>query len=125
VPPPGRVVRRAELQLSVFVRAGDACAGRPLYDEIIDLARCAGLRGATAIRGLQGFGAAANLRPPGLAALTGNEPVLIEITDEATRVLALMPALERLVGSGLIAVKPVTAVRTVADVPDIAASTAT
>jgi uncharacterized protein len=120
-----QAVQQAELQLSIFVRAGDTYAGRPLHHEIIDRARRAGLRGATAIRGLQGFGASANLGRPGLAALTGREPVLIEVTDDAVKVCAFLPSVEQLVGGGLIVLKTVTTVRTVADVPDIATSALT
>jgi uncharacterized protein len=124
-PPRGAVVRETKLELSIVVRAGDSYGDRPLYHEITDLARYAGLRGATVTRGLQGFGAGANLRPGGIAGHSGNEPVLIQITDDAARIRAFLPAAQRLVGSGLIVTKAVTSVRRAADVPDIAASTAT
>jgi uncharacterized protein len=120
-----RVVRRAQLQLTIFVRASDTHAGRPLHHEIIDRARRAGLHGATAVRGLQGFGASANLRRTGLAGLTGHEPVLVEVTDDADRVLAFLPSVEHLAGGGLIVLKAVTSVRAVADLPDIATSAVT
>ena len=123
--PDGAVLRQGELELSIFVRAGEAYGDRPLYHEIVDLASCAGLRGATVVRGLQGFGARASLRPTGFAWRSGNEPVLIQITDDAARVRAFLPAAEQLVGSGLIVTKAVTSVRRATDVPDIAASTAT
>jgi uncharacterized protein len=121
-----RAVQQTRLQLSIFVRAGDMYAGRPLYREIVDRTRRAGLHGATALRGLQGFGASANLRRPGLSGRTGHEPVLIEVTDEAAKVRAFLPAVEQLVGGGgLIVLRTVTAMRAVADLPDIAASAAT
>jgi uncharacterized protein len=123
--PERRVVQQAEVQLCIFMRAGDMYAGRPLYDEVIDRARSAGLRGGTAVRGLQGFGASANLGRPGLAALTGHEPVLIEFTDEPGRVHAFLPSVEQLAGAGLITLKPVTTVRAMTDLPDIAASALT
>ena len=118
-------MQQAELQLCIFVRAGDTYEGRPLHHEIIDRARQAGLRGATAIRGLEGFGASAYLQRPGLAGLTGHEPVLIEVTDEADRVRAFLPSVEQLAGLGLITLKPVTSVRAITDLPDIATSALT
>jgi PII-like signaling protein len=121
----GHMVRCTELQLSIFTRAGDTFAGRPLYHEIIGRARCAGLPGATAVRGLQGFGASAHLRAPGLVALNGSEPVLIEIAGDPDRVRAFLSSVEQLVSSGIIVLKTVTVMRNVADVPDIAASAAT
>jgi uncharacterized protein len=121
-PPPGRTVLQTQLQLSVFVRAGDSYAGRPLYREVVERARRGGLRGATAVRGLTGFGGSGRLRAPGLAGLNGHEPVLIEITDDAARIRAFLPVLEELVGSGLVVLRTVTTARRVADVPDITAS---
>jgi uncharacterized protein len=125
--PPRRdhTVRCTELQLSIFMRAGDTFGRRPLYHEIIDRARAAGLPGATAVRGLQGFGASARLRAPGLAALNGSEPVLIEIAGDPDHVRAFLSSAEQLVGSGIIVLKTVTVVRKVADLPDVAASAAT
>jgi uncharacterized protein len=122
---PVAAVFQAELQLSVFIRAGDMFAGRPLYDEIVDRARAAGLRGATAVSGLQGFGGSAGPEPPGLAARDGLRPVLIEITDDPDRVRAFLPVLDELVGSGLVVLHTVTAVRRAADLPDITTSAAT
>ncbi len=122
---PGHTIRCTELQLSIFMRAGDTFGGRPLYREIIDRARAAGLPGATAVRGLQGFGASAHLRAPGLVARNGSEPVLVEIAGDPDRVRAFLSSAEQLVGSGIIAAKTVTVVRKVADVPDAAASATT
>lgn len=95
-------------QLSVLVRAGDRLGGRPLYCEIIDRARDAGLGGATAVRGLTGFGAAGKVRSAGLTGSRGAEPILIEITDDAAKIHAFLPVLDQLVGSGLVVLKPVT-----------------
>jgi uncharacterized protein len=125
--PPRRdhTVRCTELQLSIFMRAGDTFAGRPLYHEIIDRARAAGLPGATAVRGLQGFGASALLRAPGVVARNGSEPVLIEIAGDPDRVRVFLSSAEHLVGSEIIVLKIVTVVRKVADLPDVAASATT
>ena len=106
-------VRSELVQLSVLVRAGDRAGGRPLYCEIIDRARAAGLGGATAVRGLVGFGAARQLRMPGLAGSRGSEPVLIEITDDAAKVHGFLSTVDHLVGSGLVVLKPVTGTRRV------------
>jgi len=98
--------------------------GRPVYREIIDRARSAGLTGATAIHGLQGFGGSAMLRSPGLIRQNGFGPVLIEICDEAASVRAFLPVLDQLLGSGLVVLKTVTVMRRVAGLPDIAATAA-
>jgi uncharacterized protein len=123
-PPQFQTVRSEELQLSILVRLGDSLAGRPLYCEIIDRARHAGLRGATAVRGLQGVGASGKLRSAGLTGPRGSEPVLIEITDDEARVLAFLPVLDGLVGSGLAMLRPVTVMRQIAVAPGMEATAA-
>ena len=110
--------------MSIFLRAGDTFNGRPLYREIVDRARSAGLSGATVVRGLHGFGGSARLRSAGLIGRNGFEPVLIEIADDPARVLAFLPELDQLLGSGLVVLKTVTVTRRVADLPDIAATAA-
>jgi uncharacterized protein len=104
------------------MRAGDRFSGRPLYHEILDRARRAGLRGATAIRGMQGFGASGNPRALGLTGLSGHEPVLIQVTDDAARVRAFLSAIDQLPFGGLIVLAPVAALRPVDDVRDVATS---
>jgi uncharacterized protein len=122
LPRPG-LERRDELQLSIFVRAGDMVAGRPLYHEILDRLQHAGLRGASAVRGMQGFGASGQLRAPGLTGLTGHEPVLIQVTDDAASVRAFISEMDELPRGGLIVLTPVVALRPGADVCNVATST--
>jgi uncharacterized protein len=106
-----RIETQAELRVSVYVRAGDAYAGRPLHYEIVDLAQRAGLRGATAVRGFLGFGSSALDRAgPGLADRREDQPVLVEITDEPTKVRAFLPILDELVASGLVVLTTVTTI---------------
>jgi uncharacterized protein len=118
------VIHRDELHASVLVRSGDTVGGRPLHDVIVRRAKAAGLSGATAIRGMQGFGASGKLPPLRLGGLTGSEPVLIEITDDAAVVRAFLPVLDRLVGSGLLVLKEVTVTRRATAAEDVAATVA-
>jgi PII-like signaling protein len=111
------------LHASVFVRLGDTHAGRPLYQVIIDRAQAAGLGGATAVRGLLGFGASARLRQPGLAGPRGAGPVRVDIVDDAAKVRAFLTALEGLISSGVVVVRPVTVTRRTAE-PDAVATAA-
>jgi uncharacterized protein len=114
-----RAVAQAELRVSVYLRSGDTYAGRPLHHEIVDRARLAGLRGATAVRGLQGFGPSAlGHAALELAARGGRKPVLVEFSDDPTRVRAFLPVLEELIGSGLVVLTTVTTMRTMREPQD-------
>lgn len=97
----------AAVELSIFIRAGDCYGGRPLYAEIIDRALTAGLEGATAFTGLQGFGASGQVHSPGLIRLGPGVPVRIDIVASAARVRAFLPVLDVVMTSGLVTVRPV------------------
>lgn len=122
VPRQARLETCLELQASIFLRGSDSFAGRPLHHEIVSRARAAGLAGATAVRGLQGFGSSARLRAPGLIGFNGSEPVLVDIAGQPDRITAFLLALEPLLRGSLVVSKVVTVTRSVADVPDIAAT---
>ena len=76
--------------------------------------------GARACAARQSSGACKGSAPPrtcgrqGWPRYSGNEPVLIEITDDTAKVEAFLPAVGQLVSSGLIITKAVTSVRRVA-----------
>lgn len=122
--PEVRSVRQPELQLSIFLSAAATHNGRPLHREIIDRARRAGLSGATAVTGLQGFGESGTLRSPGLLRRSGFEPVLIEIAADPASVHAFLAVLDQLLVGGLVVLKPVTVTRRAADLPDVSATAA-
>lgn len=114
----------AESHVSVFVCGGAAIAGRPLYREIVDRAREAGLSGVTATQGLCGFGAAGVIRWPGLFGPNGFAPVRVDIADQPDRVAAFLPEIEQLDGIALIVIKTVAVTRRVGDGPNVAATAA-
>ena len=77
---PGEATR-----LRIHIGANDTCEGRPLSDAIIARAREFGLAGATAWRGISGFGDSSHIHRVELV-LSHDLPVLIEIIDEPDRI---------------------------------------
>lgn len=53
------------LQLTIFIEECDTWHHRPLFAEIVHRAHEAGLAGATAFRGVEGFGASSVCTPLG------------------------------------------------------------
>jgi len=119
---PLRPEEPAELQVSIFLRSGDRYAGKPLVHEAVMLAKAAGLRGATVIRGLQGFGASGRLDGAGRLGFSGSEPVIIELCDEPDRMAAFLARAEPLLRNVLVVTKPVVATRWVAAAPEVMAT---
>ncbi|MCD7441061.1 DUF190 domain-containing protein [Streptomyces lincolnensis] len=95
--PTGRALR-----LTVFVGEHDTWHRRPLYSEIVHRAHAAGLAGASAFRGIEGFGASSLIHTSRLLSLSEDLPVAVVIVDDEERVRAFLPQLDELVTEGLV-----------------------
>ena len=94
-------------RLTVFVDENDRYHHRPLYAEIVQRARKAGLAGATVLRGIEGFGATTVLHESHALHLSDALPVVIVIVDRTERIEAFLPVLDELIGEGLVVREPV------------------
>ena len=90
----------------IYVNEEDEFAGRPLYEAIVDRCRELKVAGAAAFRALEGFGEMAELHH---AHLFGRSdlPILITIVERPDKAEAMLPLLQEMMSSGLIAVTDV------------------
>lgn len=91
--------------LRIHISEGDRFQGRPLYEAIVAKCREMKIAGATVFRGLEGYGESAELHKSHLA--RHDQPILISIVDTAENLSGLVPALEAMMDTGLIAVSDV------------------
>ncbi|MCS6937851.1 MAG: DUF190 domain-containing protein, partial [Roseiflexus sp.] len=82
-----------------------------LYLVALDRLRREGASGATALRGIAGFGAGHRLRTAGIADFSQQTPIIIEWLDRAERVARVLPALDELLGDALITIEDIRAYR--------------
>lgn len=88
----------------------DRWEGKPLHDAIVEEARRQDLAGATVYRGIEGYGASSRIHRKHL--LTSSDlPVMVCIIDTAEKIERFFPALEKMVGEGLIAISDVEVIR--------------
>ncbi|MEU2873726.1 DUF190 domain-containing protein [Streptomyces olivoreticuli] len=99
------------LRLTVVVGESDTWHHRPLYSEIVHRAHAAGLAGASVFRGIEGFGASSVVHTSRLLSLSEDLPVSVVIVDTEERVRSFVPALDELVGEGLVLLDEVEVVR--------------
>jgi len=88
--------------LRIYIGESDRFEGRLLFEAIVDEARRRGLAGATAMRGLLGFGANSLIHTSKILRLSEDLPMVVEIVDKPDRVAAFMPILEDMVAEGAI-----------------------
>ena len=98
-------------RLVVYVSESSRHGRRPLWREVLDTCHRHGLAGATATRGIVGFGASGKLHEDLTPDAMPDLPVTVEAIDEAPRIDAVLPDLDVLVGDGLIAVHDVQVIK--------------
>lgn len=99
-------------RLMIIVDEDATVQHRPLYTEIVERARDAGLAGASVFRGVEGFGASRRINTSRILSLTGNLPAMIIIVDSAERIAGFLPQLVELRVRGLVAYDDVDVVAT-------------
>lgn len=101
-----KVESRGKL-LRVFVGESDRHGSQPLYTEIVERARRAGLSGATVFKGIEGYGSHAIVHAARVFDLSHDLPILIEIVDGDEQIRAFLPVLDELVKDGLVTLEAV------------------
>ena len=93
--------------LRVYVGERDKHGHLPLYEWIIQQAREHGLSGATAFRGIEGFGAHSHLHTAKILRLVDDLPILIEIVDSREKIESFLPIIDDAIPEGLATVEKV------------------
>jgi PII-like signaling protein len=88
--------------LRIFIGEADKWQGKPLYEEIIFLAKKTGMAGATAIKGFMGFGCKSHMHTAKIMRLSEDLPIIIEIVDSEEKITSFIPSLDEMVKEGLI-----------------------
>jgi len=97
--------------LRVFVGEGDKYKGKALYEQIVIKARELNLAGATALRGIMGFGADSRMHSAKILRLSEDLPVVIELVDTEENLNKLLPFLDETVQEGLITLEKVRVIK--------------
>lgn len=96
-----KIPKEGEL-LRIFIGEADKWEGKPLYEEVILLAKKEGMAGATAIKGFMGYGCKSHMHTAKLLRLSEDLPVIIEIVDSSEKINQFIPHLDKMVKEGLI-----------------------
>src|SRR6266566_2030492 len=95
--------------LRIYCSERDRYNGKALHEAVVDRCRELKIAGATVFRGLQGFGESAEMHRSHL--LGHDQPIVITIVDSEQSVERLIPVIEEMMDTGMIAVSDVTALR--------------
>jgi len=95
--------------LRIYISESDRHDGKPLYEAIAAKCRELEIAGATVFRGLEGYGEAGEIHGPHL--LQHAQPIVITVVDSAAKLSELVPVLEEMIETGMMAVSDVRTVR--------------
>jgi len=94
-------------RVRMYVGEADLWHGRPLYLAIIETLRAEGCAGATAFRGIAGFGAHSRIHAATIEVLSADLPIVVEWIDAPDRVERVLPKITPMVSQGMITVEDV------------------
>jgi uncharacterized protein len=103
-----RTVRKAKL-LRLHFCESDEYRGKPLYEAIVNRCRELKIAGATVFRGLEGYGETAEIHRHRL--IGKDQPIVVTIVDTPENLGRLIPEVEEMMDSGMIATSDVEYVR--------------
>jgi uncharacterized protein len=99
-----RTIKKAKL-LRLHFSEGDHYRGKPLYEVIVDRCKALKIAGATVFRGLEGYGETAEIHRHHL--IRKDQPIVVTIVDTEENLARLIPEVEEMMDTGMIATSDV------------------
>jgi uncharacterized protein len=95
--------------LRIHISESDRYQGKPLYEAIVAKCRELTIAGATVFRGLEGYGETAEIHKGHL--VRSDRPIIITIVDKTENIQRIIPAVEEMMDTGLMATSAVEMIR--------------
>ena len=98
-------------QLTIYLGETDQLHHRALYMAMIEWLRAEKIVGATAVRGIAGFGATSHLHTAGILRLSMDMPIVLTVVDTPERIDGVIEHLAEMAPHALMTVHEVDTVR--------------
>jgi PII-like signaling protein len=93
------------VKVSIYLSDGAKHHGVPVYASLLDFLFHAGIAGATVLKGVAGFGHAHHIHSANILEISDHLPIKVEFIESREKVDAVMPELQKRIGSGLIEIQ--------------------
>jgi uncharacterized protein len=90
------------VKVSIYISDGAKHLGVPVYTGLLDFLFKSGVYGATALKGVAGFGSSRHVHSAHILEISDNLPIKIEFIETSEKVDALLPELEKRTARGII-----------------------
>ena len=101
-------MRKAKM-LRLHFSEGHKYSGKPLHEALVQKCHDMHIAGATVFRGLEGYGETAEIHRRHVIAR--DQPIIVIVVDADDRIQELIPVVESMMDTGMIAVSDVDVVR--------------
>jgi uncharacterized protein len=101
----------AAKKVTVFVGETDRHDGHSAYQALVSMLHAEGIAGASATRGILGYGGSGRTHSAHLLDIAEDLPVAVVFVDTAEAVDRVLPKLGELIDTGLVTIEDVTAIR--------------
>jgi len=98
------------VKVTLYLSDGAKHLGVPIYTSILDFLFHSGIRGATVLKGVAGFGTTHRLHSAHILEISDHLPIKIEFIETREKVDSVLPELEKRATSGLIEVQETTVI---------------
>jgi hypothetical protein len=98
------------MKVTVYLSDAARHHGVPVYTGVLDFLFRHGIAGATAVKGVAGFGVGHRIHAAHILELSDHLPIRIEFIDTKEKVDGIMPELQSRCGCGLIEVQETTVI---------------
>jgi len=95
--------------LRIHISESDRYQGKPLYEAIVAKCRDLKIAGATVFCGVEGYGETAEMHKAHL--VRSDRPIIITIVDKTENIQRIIPVVEEMMDTGLIATSAVQMIR--------------
>jgi PII-like signaling protein len=93
--------------LRIYIGESDKWKGKPLAQALVERLRAEGMAGATVFRAVEGFGANSRIHAAHILELSSDLPLVVEVIDKPERIERIRPAVDEMVGDGLVTLSDV------------------
>ena len=97
--------------MRIFIGESDRWRDKPLYDALVESLRAHDIAGVTVYRGIAGYGAHRRFHKERRMSLSSDQPIMLSVIDEESKIRAYLPLLEQMVQEGLVVLSAVDVIK--------------
>jgi len=97
--------------MRIFIGESDRWRGKALYDAIVEALRTNDVAGVTVYRGVAGYGEHRHVHKEKRLHLSHDQPIILSVIDEETKIRACLPLLEQMIEDGLVVLSDVDVIK--------------